>query len=1186
MANKCLTVANPDITTYPGSHYYELGVVEYAEQMHSDLPKPTTLRGYVQLNDPKNPVLKNADGSWNVADAVKKAHYLGHAIATVKGNPVRIKYTNLLPAGTATVDPVTGKVTARNGDFFLPVDHTIAGAGLGPDGVNSYTENRATLHLHGGDSPWISDGTPHQWIAPAADEIARKGTGTDRGASVRNIPDMPDPGPGSATMYYPNDSSARFQILHDHVQGLTRMNAYSGEATGYMVVDAAELEMFGPAALTGVLKLGIGNIINTPSPAHALGTILVLQDKTFVPPDINVQDAKWDTAAWGKPGDLWFPHVYEDILGPGGRWDLASTALGAVFTPQDLNFPTGGYKDPSTTPEAFMDTAVVNGTAYPTLTVDPTVQRFRLLSVGNDRWLNLSLFVADSTQVSSDGRTNTEVKMVAFDGTVPTPAHYGTPNPLLRPEGVPDPATAGPDIIQIGTEAGFLPKSVAHKAGISNFDTIDPAANPLYNIKQHAMMIGPGERADVLIDFSQYAGKTLILYNDAPAPQPGADSRYDYFTGDGDQTASGGAASTLPGFGPNTRTYMQIKVNPAPAGTTPVAFDPSPAGVDLDGKLAKVWANNHTAPLLASNLAITKNADGTETATVTDVNGAITGTKGSAVTRTVQVKAIEESFETSHGRLTAMIGVAKPAGSALSRSTYPLSYVDPVTEKIADGETQIWKITHNGVDGHPMHWHLVNLQILARVNWQGVSLPLDGEDMGWKETIRVNPMQDLYVAVKAAKPRTPFGVPTSSRYRDPAMPANSVLGFSEVNQDIVVGLGDPAFGKPFNYNPLSGNFTQMFNTIDSFDWEYVWHCHILGHEEYDLMRPLVLTVKDLVPSAPTLAAPAFNAANGIALNWTDPTPATPNGYLLGLPGVAQGYANAANPQNEIGFTVERQLVGAPATTWTPVGTAISNATALVDAAPADLLSVPGAAYNYRVAAWNTVGSTPSAVVTVNGVVPVAPTGLATAFTAKTTTTPASIKLSWVDAANNEAGYVVERATVTSSVATGLATTGTYAVLANGNLPANSTSLTDSTVAANTAYSYRVHAFGSLNGTTYNGPSVATYALAGKLAVPLVLGGLPTSTTAITLGWIDPLQKANITVYELQRCVGTTAVCTVTSTNWVTAASVKTKTGILSAESFADTGLTTKTSYTYRVRSVDDGTGIVSVWSNVITVKTK
>ena len=64
----------------------------------------------------------------------------------------------------------------------------------------------------------------------------------------------------------------------------------------------------------------------------------------------------------------------------------------------------------------------------------------------------------------------------------------------------------------------------------------------------------------MIVDFSAFAGKTLILYNDAPAPVPAVDPRYDYYTGDPDQTDTGGAPSTLPGYGPNTRTIMQIRV--------------------------------------------------------------------------------------------------------------------------------------------------------------------------------------------------------------------------------------------------------------------------------------------------------------------------------------------------------------------------------------------------------------------------------------------------------------------------------------------------------------------------------------------------------------------------------------------------------------------------------------------------
>jgi hypothetical protein len=53
---QCIPLAVADISTFsgvvgvPNADYYEIGLVEYHEQMHSDLPLPgTKLRGYVQL---------------------------------------------------------------------------------------------------------------------------------------------------------------------------------------------------------------------------------------------------------------------------------------------------------------------------------------------------------------------------------------------------------------------------------------------------------------------------------------------------------------------------------------------------------------------------------------------------------------------------------------------------------------------------------------------------------------------------------------------------------------------------------------------------------------------------------------------------------------------------------------------------------------------------------------------------------------------------------------------------------------------------------------------------------------------------------------------------------------------------------------------------------------------------------
>ncbi len=39
------------------------------------------------------------------------------------------------------------------------------------------------------------------------------------------------------------------------------------------------------------------------------------------------------------------------------------------------------------------------------------------------------------------------------------------------------------------------------------------------------------------------------------------------------------------------------------------------------------------------------------------------------------------------------------------------------------------------------------------------------------------------------------------------------------------------------------------NEVTDFGWEYVWHCHLLGHEENDMMRPIKYTVSPFVPTA-------------------------------------------------------------------------------------------------------------------------------------------------------------------------------------------------------------------------------------------------------------------------------------------------------------------------------------------------
>ncbi len=92
--------------------------------------------------------------------------------------------------------------------------------GATPKPSGCYTDNRATLHLHGGVTPWISDGTPHQWITPAG-ESDRLPEGRQREERPRHGHELDADGSGSMTFYYTNQQSARLMFYHDHAVGIT-----------------------------------------------------------------------------------------------------------------------------------------------------------------------------------------------------------------------------------------------------------------------------------------------------------------------------------------------------------------------------------------------------------------------------------------------------------------------------------------------------------------------------------------------------------------------------------------------------------------------------------------------------------------------------------------------------------------------------------------------------------------------------------------------------------------------------------------------------------------------------------------------------------------------------------------------------------------------------------------------------
>jgi FtsP/CotA-like multicopper oxidase with cupredoxin domain len=1015
-----ITVGVPDTTTYPGSDYFEIGLVQYKEKMHSDL-NPTTLRAYVQLETAANLAVSKHITLTNIVEgvavpvldkngqqvyAVDDPHYLGPIIVAERNVPSRIKFTNFLPTGAG-------------GNLFIPVDTSTMGAGTGPDGTDeAYTQNRATLHLHGGVTPWISDGTPHQWTVPMSETTAYP-----TGVSVAYVPDMPQPDPGSLTFFYSNQQSARLMFYHDHAYGLTRLNVYAGEAAGYLLQDEVEKQLIADGVL----------------PADEIP--LVIQDKTFVPTrgQLDWQDPTWVsdpvtrtwggsdwvtnannyTITWGQQGDLWFPHVYMpnqnpyDLEGAAamGRWDYgpwfwppltpaAGLVHGEVSNPfygldpvEPAYIP--GIPNPSMVPEGFMDTPVVNGTPYPYLTVEPKAYRFRILNAANDRFWNLQLYQAASNSAmwKDDGTLNDanagEVPMVA---AVPGngPACGAAPWPTDgRAGGVPNPNMVGPAMVQIGTEGGFLPAPVTlvNTPIGYNYNRRDIV---VLNVADKTLFLGPAERADVIVDFSQYAGRTLILYNDAPAPVPAFDTRTDYYTGDPDQRSTGGAPSTLPGYGPNTRTIMQIRVNPVPGqtslaplppppmdlgacpnstylpmilgsgGTPPVGpvlpapFDFAPlfaSFVTTDATHLGVFAKDQD-PIIVPQAAYNSAYGLTDmpadafvriqytTTTFTPITMSVLapGTYTYTVPLTIDMapKAIQELFELNYGRMNATLGVEMPRTNFNTQTTLPLGYIEPPTEVITDSMvplgpaagdgTQIWKITHNGVDTHAIHFHLFNVQLINRVGWDGAVRPPDPNELGWKETVKMNPLEDAIVALRAVAPELPWGVPVSQR-----------------NLDVT----QPTSGTVTTFDLTNGRQIQVPNDVINFGWEYVWHCHLLGHEENDMMRPVVFNVATAVPAAPS-GLNVNVVANTVDLSWTDPTPVTSN-----LTSYFAGAGNWGNPTNEIYFEVTRTGGTSDPVTFK----VLANHTSFTDA------NVPSGGHTYSVVAVGASGpSAPASIV--------------------------------------------------------------------------------------------------------------------------------------------------------------------------------------------------------------------------------
>ncbi len=214
----------------------------------------------------------------------------------------------------------------------------------------------------------------------------------------------------------------------------------------------------------------------------------------------------------------------------------------------------------------------------------------------------------------------------------------------------------------------------------------------------------------------------------------------------------------------------------------------------------------------------------------------------------LEMKAMHDEmggvYETMYGRMSGMLGLSLTNSPIHVLIPYP--YSSPPTDivkgsveltpvgTLADG-TQIWRIFHNGVDTHPIHTHLFTAQLINRVDQSGqvVGDPVDPIERGWKDTIRINPLEVTFIALRPTVPtpsQVPFEVPDSIRLIDPGLPEGAPLP-----PPAPAGWFSP------DGTQLEGAAAPI-NHLVNFGWEYVWHCHILSHEEMDFMHALVFAV--------------------------------------------------------------------------------------------------------------------------------------------------------------------------------------------------------------------------------------------------------------------------------------------------------------------------------------------------------
>jgi spore coat protein A len=130
---------------------------------------------------------------------------------------------------------------------------------------------------------------------------------------------------------------------------------------------------------------------------------------------------------------------------------------------------------------------------------------------------------------------------------------------------------------------------------------------------------------------------------------------------------------------------------------------------------------------------------------------------------------------------------------------------DPVTEAPKAGTVEIWNLVNTTTDGHPIHLHLVQFQILERRQFDLLCFMDTGE-------------------VRFTGPPIAPGPNERPAYKDTV---KALPGLNENGN--VIGLVTRLIAR-FDLPMGATNYPVR-------KYRYVYHCHILEHEDKEMMRP-------------------------------------------------------------------------------------------------------------------------------------------------------------------------------------------------------------------------------------------------------------------------------------------------------------------------------------------------------------